>query len=122
MQTQSVQLIDRNAVVVAVAQVVEQEQGFHGTINLSLMPISLQQTFAEYEEIVNGQMFSLLDEVEEQIAVLHLKVRFDTGYEANLEDLQISPSINRISFKVEREPVQDIAKGTMLVRTYRESK
>lgn len=117
MHTQIVQLINPNTIVLAVAQVAKREQGFYGTVKLSLMPITLQQIFAEYEDIVNGQMFSLLDEIEDQIEALGLKVRFDTGYEANLEDLQIYPSTNRISFKVVKEPVQDIAKGTMLVRT-----
>jgi hypothetical protein len=98
---------------VATAQVVKQGEGFTGWIDLSPMPTSLQQKFLEYEEIVNGQMFSLLDEIEEQIRALLLKIRFDTGHEAVIEDLQIYPSTNRISFKFVKEPAPSALKEPM---------
>jgi hypothetical protein len=64
------------------------------------MPVPLRRLFEEYEEIVNSQTFSLLDEVEEKIENLHLKVAFEDGYEAALADVQIYPSTNKVSFQV----------------------
>ena len=115
MRTQLVKLIDPNCIVVATAQVIEHGQGFRGRIDLSLMPARLQQKFAEYEEIVNGQMFSLLDEIEEQISALQLKIRFDTGYEVESEDLQVYPSTNRISFRFVEEPSHIVVKEPVAV-------
>ena len=63
--------------VVATAQVAEQDGQFTGWIDLRSMPGALQQLFAEYEEIVSTQMFSLLDAVEEQRATLHLTGVFE---------------------------------------------
>jgi uncharacterized protein YlaN (UPF0358 family) len=115
MHMQMIKLIDPNCIVVAIAQVVADGEGYRGRIDLSLMPAKLQEQFAEYEEIVNGQMFSLLDEVEEQIRVLRLKIRFDTGYEVEAEDLQIYPSTNRISFKLVEEPSQSAVEEPVAV-------
>lgn len=104
MHTQMVKLLDSSCTVVASAQVVEHGKEYRGKIDLSLMPARLQEKFAEYEEIVNGQMFSLLDEIEEQIRAMRLKIRFDAGNEVETDDLQIYPSTNRVSFKLVEEP------------------
>jgi hypothetical protein len=45
-------------------------------------------------------MFSLLDAIEEQIEMLHLKAVFVDGHEATLTDVQIYPSTKKISFQV----------------------
>ena len=100
MISQLVTLIDQGRQVVAMAQVTEQDGRFVGRINLSPMPVQLRRLFEEYEEIVNTQMFSLLDEIEEQIETLHLKVVFEDGHEAALADVQIYPSTNKVSFQV----------------------
>lgn len=104
MYTQTVNLIDPNQTIVATAQVFQQDKGYRGRIDLNLMPASLRQKFIEYEEIVNGQMFSLLDEIEDQIAALRLKIRFALGHEAAITDLQIYPTTGRISFALVKEP------------------
>lgn len=115
MLTQAIKLIDTNRTVVATAQVVEQDEKFNGQIDLHLMPLNIQQKFTEYEEIVNGQMFSFLDEIEEQISELRLKIRFETGEERIIEDLQIYPSTRRISFIVIREIIPTASKEPVLV-------
>lgn len=115
MHTQIVKLIDPSRAVVATAQVVDQEGKFKGWVDLRSTPINLQQKFMEYEEIVNGQMFSLLDEIEEQISALRLKIRFETGREQSIEDLQIYPSTERISFILVKEPVLVATKVPALV-------
>ena len=100
MNSQCVTFIDQGRHVVATAHVVEQDGQFIGRIDLSPMRRPLQQLFAEYEEIVSTQMFSLLDAVEEQIATLHLTGAFEDGREAVLADVQIYPSTKKVSFQV----------------------
>ncbi len=100
MISQRVTLIDQSRNVVATAQVAEQDSTFTGRIDLSLMPAMLQRQFEAYEEIVNNQMFSLLDEIEEKIGTLFLKVVFENGDEADLVDVQIYPSTKNVSFKM----------------------
>lgn len=102
---QCVTLIDQGRQVVATAQVSEQDGSFVGWINLSSMPVQVRRLFEEYEEIVNTQTFSLLDEIEEHIETLHLKVVFENGHEAALADVQIYPSTNKVSFQVLKRAV-----------------
>jgi hypothetical protein len=107
MSLQQVTIIDQNRKIVATAQVTEQDGTFTGRINLSPMPAPLQRQFEAYEEVVNQQMFSLLDEMEEKIGGMFLKGIFAEGHVAPLADLQIYPSINKVSFKVVKEAVRD---------------
>jgi hypothetical protein len=100
MISQHVRLIDERRQVVATAQVVEQDGTFAGAIDLSSMPTPLRQLFEEYEEIVHTHMFSLLDEIEEKIEALHLKVVFEDDHEAALTDVQIYPNTKKVSFQV----------------------
>jgi hypothetical protein len=64
------------------------------------MPPEMRRTFEEYEEIVNDQVFGLLDEIEDRINALSLRVVFNEGCESLIEDLQIYPSVNKVSFRV----------------------
>jgi hypothetical protein len=105
MISQRVTLIDQGWQVVATAQVAEQDGTFTGRINLSPMPVQLRRLFEEYEEIVNTQTFSLLDEIEEKIEMLHLKAVFEDGHEAALADVQIYPGTNKVSFQVLKREV-----------------
>lgn len=105
MISQCVTIIDQDRKVIATAQVSEQDGYFAGQIDLSPMPTTLQRQFEEYEEIVNNQTFSLLDEIEEKIGTLFLKVVFEDCHEAALSDVQIYPSTKKVSFKVVKEVV-----------------
>jgi hypothetical protein len=100
MNSKHATLIDQERQVIARAEVAEQDGVFVGRIDLSRMPVPLRHLFEEYEEIVNTQTFSLLDEIEEKIKNLHLKVIFEDGYEAAVADVQIYPSTNKVSFQV----------------------
>jgi hypothetical protein len=104
MKTRTVKIIDPDRKVVATAQVAKRGERFAGLIDLAPMPVSLRQQFEEYEEIVNGQVFSLLDEIEEQIGASGLKLVFEDGSEAAMVDLQVYPSTGRVSFKIMKEP------------------
>src|SRR5688572_24289919 len=95
---QNVQLLDHTRRVVARA-VVEGNGAYRGVVTLDEMPSSLRRTFEEYESLVNNQIFSLLDPLEDRIAALVLVARFEDGREAQVHDLQIFPSAGTLSFR-----------------------
>lgn len=84
---------------VAVLNVTFTGTHFEGTISLEQTPPHFKRLFEEYEEVVEGQMFSLLDQVEEKIGVIPFKVSYEDGTEAYVEDLQVFPSTGEVSFK-----------------------
>ena len=84
--------------VVATAQVAEKDGCFTGSIDLRTLPLELLRRFEAYEEIVNAQMFRLLDEIEDQIRAMPQLVVFDEGRKFPVEDLQIYPKVARVSF------------------------
>ena len=100
MSSQRVTIIDQSRQVVATAKVSEQDGCFAGRIDLSPMPATLQHQFQEYEEMVNQQMFSFLDDLEAKIERLFLKAVFADGSVVQLTDVQIYPSTKSLSFKV----------------------
>ena len=110
MSSQHVTIIAQSRQVVAAAKVSEQDGYFSGRIDLSQMPMTLQHQFEEYEEVVNQQMFSRLDELEDKIESLLLKVVFADGNVAQLADVQIYPSTKSVSFKVVKEAVRRAGK------------
>jgi hypothetical protein len=103
MTPQTITLIDSSRTVVATAQAVTKDGRLAGEIDLGPMPDPLRRTFEEFEEIVNGQMFSLLDAIESRIAALHFTAVLQDGREVVPEDLQIYPSGKRVSFAVGKE-------------------
>jgi hypothetical protein len=100
--------MDRSGNVLAIAQVAQEGDGYGGTIDLRCTPGHLRALFDEFEEIVNGQMFSFLDELQEKIASLPIKAVFDNGREAAVKDLQVFPSTGDVSFKLEEAASQSM--------------
>lgn len=100
MTTRSVQLIDQSRSVLATAQVADEGDYYGGTIDLGRTPASLRALFDEFDEIVNGQMFAFLDEIQEKIGALPLKAVFDDGTEVYVKDLQVYPSTGDVSFRL----------------------
>jgi len=98
--TQHVRLVDRSRAVLAVAQVADEDGSFGGTIDLRSTPAELRALFEEFEEIVNGQMFVFLDEIQKKIGALPIRARFDDGSEADIHDLQVFPSTGDVSFRL----------------------
>lgn len=99
MTTRHVTLIDQTGTTVATAEVAD-EGGHHGgSIDLGHTPAELRDLFDEFEEIVNGQMFVFLDEIQERIRALRLKAVFDDGTEVDVNDLQVFPSAGDVSFR-----------------------
>jgi tRNA A-37 threonylcarbamoyl transferase component Bud32 len=104
MTSKPIYLIDQGAAKVAVLDVYFRDDHYEGTIALESTPPQLRELFERFEEVVEGQMFSLLDDIEDRIGTVRLRVRFDDGGEANVVDLQVFPSTNAVSFKI-RQPV-----------------
>lgn len=113
MTTQPVKLIDPAGNVLAVADVLDEGAHYGGTIDLQRTPPEIEALFREFDEIVNDQMFSFLDEIEDKIAALGSRAVFPDGRECSLRDLQVYPSTGGVSFKI-----HDAAKlnGTTTVR------
>jgi|ERR1043166_914505 hypothetical protein len=100
MKQQIVQLIDPTGQVVATAQVADEGGRFGGSIDLEATPPEMRALFVRFDELVNGQVFSLLDEIEDRIAGLGLRARLEGGIESSVEQLQIHPSTGDVSFRL----------------------
>jgi hypothetical protein len=99
MTARPIYLLDQGRNRVAALTVAFTGSHFEGTIALEHTPPQLTRLFEEYEEIVERQMFSLLDQIEEKIGAIPFKVSFEDGTEACVEDLQVFPSTRAVSFK-----------------------
>ena len=53
-------------------------------------------------------MFSLLDEIQEKIAVISMKAVFENGREVEIKDLQVFPNTGGVSFKFADVPVPTV--------------
>lgn len=90
----------------ALAQVRDEGGHFGGTIGLDVTPERFRTLFDELEKAVNGQLFSLLDEVQERISSLNIKAVFENDGEAPVVDLQVFPSSGEVSFKLADVPAR----------------
>jgi len=102
MGSRLVKLMDRNGRVLATAQVVDEGTHFGGTIDLGQTPKEVRALFDEFQEIVDGQMFSFLDEVQGKIDALSIRAEFDSGDEVEVRNLQVFPSTGDASFELVR--------------------
>lgn len=99
MKNHPIHLIDQTASRIATLDVSPLGDHYEGTISLDSTPVQLKRLFEEYEEIVEGQIFSMLDNIEDKICKLGLRVVFDNGAIASVCDLQVLPSSSSVSFK-----------------------
>jgi len=100
MNSQHVRLVDRSRNVWAEAQIVEQDDHFGGIVDLRATPGPILTLFEEFEEVVNGQMFVFLDEIQGKIDSFSFRVIFNDGVEASVKDLQVFPSSGELSFRL----------------------
>jgi hypothetical protein len=100
METRTVKLIDQAGHVVATAQVADEGADYGGTIDLRATPPALRALFDEFEEIVNGQMFAFLDDIQGKIRAVPLRAVFDTGRTVDIKDLQVFPGTGEVSLRV----------------------
>ena len=107
MLPRTARLLDPANKLVAVMTVTEEGDHFGGTIDLASAPPAVRAVFDEYEEVVNGQMFSFLDEVQAKVAGLKLSAAFSEGFSGPVADLQVYPSTGEVSFKLAAVPAAD---------------
>ena len=100
MQNRSVKLVDSTGGVLATAKVADDEGIYTGTIDLQGAPPELRALFDEFEEIVNGQMFVFLDDIQARIASRAIKAIFEDGCAAPVRDLQVFPKAGDVSFRL----------------------
>ena len=98
--SQTINLIDARQNVVAVATVDDKGSYFSGTVSVDRMPEPMLKTFEQYESLINDQVLSLLDEIEQCIDGMLLTAVFGDGHAIFAADLQIFPKAGTISFKV----------------------
>ena len=98
MKTETVRLIDSAGRLVAVARVAAAGGRYEGDADLSGAAPEVQALFREFEEVVNDQMFSFLDDVQSRIADLGVVAVFDDQSRTPVKDLQIYPASAGISF------------------------
>ncbi|MFO0956512.1 MAG: hypothetical protein U0800_03485 [Isosphaeraceae bacterium] len=100
MARRAIKILDGDRNLVATADVEILKGGFSGGVDTGRMPGPIRALFDEYEEIVNNQVFSLLDAVENRIGAIPFTVVFEDGRESRAKDLQIFPGGGTISFQV----------------------
>lgn len=98
MTSRTVRFVDRARNALATAQVTAEGDHFEGTIDLRSMPPEFLVLFDEFEEIVEGQAFAFLDEIQAKIEALPIKAVFEDDSEVDIRNLQIFPSAGEISF------------------------
>lgn len=72
-----------------------------GDIAFVAAPLGLQQLLERLEELVEDQVFSLVDEVQASVDAYELTVRFSDGGSLRIYDLYVSKS-GGFSFRVDR--------------------
>lgn len=101
--SETIRLMDSACRIVAAARVEQNGRQFVGTIESDAMPPDIRRKFEELEELVEQQVFSLTDEIESEIAALGIRVGFEDGVSAPVEDLQVFPRAGTISFRAKRD-------------------
>ena len=86
----------------------EQNDHFGGTVELGAAPASVRALFEEFEEVVNGQMFAFVDEVQAKVDSLATRAVFDDGFEAPITDLQVFPGSGELSFRLVALPARTV--------------
>jgi hypothetical protein len=97
---EDITIVDGERNAVATAAVEFQKGVYSGSANMDRMPEPLRELFEQYEEIVNNQIFSLLDQIEDRIGDISFSVVFDDGRRFPIRDLQIFPEGGTVSFRM----------------------
>ena len=98
-----IEIVEPMQNVVATAEVEDKGDYYSGSVNLDKMPEALRLEFEEYELLINDGVFSLIDQIEEQIGIDSFTVVFEGDTRFYVDDLQIFPRAGTISFKVSKQ-------------------
>jgi hypothetical protein len=99
--------------IVATAEVEDRGNYYSGSVNLDRMPKALRLKFEEYESLINDQVLSLVDRIEEEMDINSFTVILDDGRKFYVNDLQILPGCGMVSFQLSKPlhniPVENMA-------------
>ena len=121
MNPQTIQILDCSGKALAIASVSPSGPSFEGTIDLKQTSEPLLSLSVEFEDIVNNQMFSFLDEIQSRINALRLSVRFEDGTRKTIHNLQVFPSTGDVSFMVDSATSRNDTDQPTLTRSSRDN-
>ncbi|MBN8469543.1 hypothetical protein JYJ95_23825 [Corallococcus exiguus] len=93
------QLSDAQGKLIGRVSVSAEGSLWSGDIDLSGAAPGIMSLFTEFEELVNDQVLSLLDDMETQVARLGPRFRVAGEEALPVEDLQIYPAQREVSFR-----------------------
>lgn len=105
MSMQPIKLVDPSGHLLGIVQAEAVGDHYGGTLEVHSLPAGVRALFDEFEEIVNGQMFSFLDDIQGRIAALKIRAVFEDGRVVAVRDLQIFPTTADVSFQLEEAPL-----------------
>ncbi|WP_044279737.1 hypothetical protein [Myxococcus stipitatus] len=92
-------MVDARGNLIGGVRVSEKGGRWSGDIDLGGTASSIVSLFTRFEEMVNGQMFSFLDEMEAEIRQLGVRLLTTEGTSLPVDDLQIYPAERVVSFR-----------------------
>lgn len=92
-------LVDRLGIVVGRVCVNYSSNLYSGTINLLGVPRDTVVLFEEYEMLVNGQVLTLIDDLDYRIEQMKIVFVSEGNVPIRVLDLQVYPSVGRVSFR-----------------------
>lgn len=99
MSHEVITIVDDGRNLVATGLVEFRGDYYSGSVNVDRMPESFKNLFYEYEYIINNQIFSILDQIEDRINSIPFSAIFEGGRECLVKDLQIFPKGGTLSFR-----------------------
>jgi hypothetical protein len=99
-ESRKVLLIDRDGSTLAELLIANEEEGwFTGAVVWLNVPFEVRQALAWYDEVVQDQMLSYLDEATAAVQRFELHARFPDGSTHQTYSLHVSRS-NEVSFRI----------------------
>jgi hypothetical protein len=99
-ESQKVSLIGPNGVALAECLIDDEEEGwFTGKVVRRSFPADIEKALAWYDEVVQDQMISYLDDAVAAVQRFELQAKFSDGSTHRTYSLHVSPS-NEVSFRI----------------------
>ena len=96
-------LYDRDHNILGIATVQDRGDFYAGYVDTSKMPAAARWTFERYEKLLNDEVLSMLDVIEQEIANMGIVSVDDDAVITTLQDVKLLPKAGTVSF---REAVQ----------------
>jgi hypothetical protein len=99
-ESQKVSLVGPDGVTLAEFLITDAEEGwFTGRVVRQTFPSEVEKALAWYDEVVQDQMLSYLDDAVAAVQRFELQARFPDGSSHKTYSLHVSPS-NEVSFRI----------------------